>query len=109
MDFAGSSSEQAAWVYSSTVSLDADLQNAVRFSTSLKGKRILCVGPFIYHLNKRTETSEYWECSRRKSSGCASKLVVGRNTNPTNILKESGEHNHCADFGAVEAKQSIAK
>ena len=109
MDFAGSSSKQAAWAYSGTVNLDADLQSAVRFSTSFKDKRILCVGPFIYHLNKRTETSEYWECSQRKSTGYTSKFVVGRNTDPPNILKESGEHTHCADFGAVEAKQSIAK
>ena len=85
----------------------AELVNAVRYISSQKGHKVHCCGGYTYHRSKIGKEIEYWECSRRKISGCKSKMHVKLNSNPPEIIKDIGDHNHCMAFGNIEAKECV--
>ena len=81
----------------------------IKYITSVKGKKLLCLGSFIMYKSRKYQNTEYWECQNKKKTKCKYRVHVVSNSNPPEIIKETGEHNHCANFGAVDSKEAVNK
>lgn len=66
----------------------------ISITTSNKGKDKLLIDGFSFHLNRKTEKTFNWVCSKQKSLHCKVRVVTRKINDKHEIVKFSENHSH---------------
>lgn len=80
-----------------------------KYIVSTRGNMLIAVGEFIFRKTKVSKGISYWVCTHYDKNKCRCSLKVVDGSDPPDIQQQSQEHNHCASFGTVEAKEMVQR